>query len=51
MKKIVLAAVMAIFAFSASAQIMGPINFGVKAGVITDNIEILKGNKSGSYLT
>ena len=51
MKKIVLAAVMAIFAFSASAQIMGPINFGIKAGVITDNIEILKGNKSGSYLT
>ena len=42
---------MAIFAFSASAQIMGPINFGIKAGVITDNIEILKGNKSGSYLT
>lgn len=51
MKKIVFAAVMAMFAFGASAQIMGPINFGVKAGVITDNIEILKGNKSGSYLT
>ncbi len=50
MKKIVLAAVMAIFAFSASAQIMGPINFGIKAGVITDNIEILKGNKIGEGL-
>lgn len=51
MKKIVLAAVMAIFAFSASAQIMGPINFGVKAGLITDNIELLKGNKSGASLS
>lgn len=51
MRKIVLAAVMAIFAFGASAQIMGPINFGVKAGLITDNIELLKGNKGGAGLS
>lgn len=47
MKRLLLAAMMAVFAVSASAQITGPINFGVKAGLIVDNIDIKKGGKSG----
>ncbi len=47
MKKMILSAVAAMLAFGASAQ-MGPIDFGVKGGFITDNIDILKGSKSGT---
>lgn len=47
MKKLLFAAVMTLFAVNASAQ-FGIIRFGVKGGLISDNIDIVKGGKSGS---
>lgn len=47
MKKLLFAAAFAMFAVAASAQITGPINFGVKAGLIVDNVSLIKGGKSG----
>lgn len=47
MKRLFLAALFSFFALGAWAQGHKPINFGVKAGIITDNIDILKGGKNG----